>query len=125
MANKKPGARAGLFQSILAPSLFALGLAFGGSGLFGSSSGGRGFSVLGSLFGGKGLGSGDLFGFAGFARGLGGFALAGLDLAGAGAGRFENTGRLAATITQVIELGATDLTALDHFHRSEDRKSVV
>jgi hypothetical protein len=85
-------------------SLFALGFAFSagcGSGCC------CGFRVLGSLFGGKGFGSGDLFSFASFAGGQGSFAFASFDLAGTSVGRFENTSRLTATITQIVELGAT------------------
>src|SRR3569623_33103 len=63
--------------------------------------------LLGELLGGR-----DLFGLTGVARLGGGFALAGLDLLGAGRGRLEDTGRLAAPVAQVIELGAADLAAL-------------
>src|SRR5690606_28739564 len=65
----------------------------------------------------------------GLARGAGvggGLTLIGLDALGAGIGRFEDTRRLAATIAQVIELGAPHLAALEHFdaidHRRVDRE---
>src|SRR6185437_380505 len=81
-----------------------------GRTLFGLA-GGLGGVLFGQLLG-ELLGGGDLFGLAGIARLGGGFALAGLDLLGAGRGRLEDTGRLAATVAQVIELGAADLAAL-------------
>ncbi len=45
-----------------------------------------------------------------------------VQLAGAGAGVLDDTSRLAATVAQVVELGATDLTAANDFDAFDERR---
>ncbi len=78
------------------------------------------------LFGGERLGCCNLFSFDTCLFLGNGRTLGVVELAGAGAGVFDDTGRLAATVAQVVELGATDLTAANDFdafdHRRVDRE---
>ncbi|EGE57286.1 hypothetical protein RHECNPAF_4460058 [Rhizobium etli CNPAF512] len=86
-------------------------------------SGGLGFgSFCRCLFGGERLSGGNLFSFdACLFLGNGG-AFGVVELAGADAGVFNDTGRLAATVAEVIELGATDLTAADDVDAFDQRR---
>src|SRR5215217_8861476 len=123
-ANKKPGLATGFSNSGICQGLFGLGSLFGcccGSGGFSGLGSGCGFCVLDGLLGGKSLGSSDLLSFAGFLGSNSCGALAGFDLLGTRIGRFENTSRFTATIAQVVQLGATDLAALEDFNRSHVR----
>ena len=82
-------------------------------------------SVLGYIFGGLFFGqrlcSGDLFSLDAIFFGLEGGALGVVQLLGADAGIFNNTGRLTATAAQVVKLGATNLTTADDFNAFHQR----
>ena len=75
-----------------------------------------------SLLGGESLGGCHLLGLDAcllFGKSL---ALGFVQLAGAGAGVLDDTSRLAATIAQVVKLGAADLTAADDIDAFDERR---
>ena len=89
--------------------------------------GGLGFCGFGCcLLGCESLSGCDLFSFDTCLLFGNGLTLGVVELAGAGAGVLDDTGRLAATVAQVVELGAADLTAANDFnafdHRRVDRE---
>ena len=107
--------------------LFCCRLGSGGcffSGLcLGCLFGGLGFCCFGCcLLGGQSLGCGDLLGFDAGLLFSNGSALGVVQLAGADAGVFNDTSRLAATIAQVVQLGATDLTAANDVDAFDQRR---
>ncbi len=63
----------------------------------------------------------NLFGFQACLFLGNGLTLGVVELAGAGAGVLDDTSRLAATVAQVVELGATDLTAANDFYAFDSR----
>src|SRR5690606_16595612 len=85
---------------------------------------GRGFlgGLGGGLYRSQRLGGGDLLGLDARLLGGGGLALALVQLAGAHAGVLGDAGRLAATVAQVIELGAAHLAAADHLDGLDQRR---
>src|SRR5690606_19750672 len=79
------------------------------------------FLFAGSLSSGL-LGSSDLLSLDAGALGLQRLTLSLVQLASTGAGVLDDTSRLTATVAQVVELGAADLTAADDFDALDQRR---
>ena len=85
-------------------------------------SSGLGFRSFGCcLLGGESLRCCNLFSFDPCLFLGKGLTLGIVELAGAGAGVLDDTSRLTATVAQVVELGATDLTAANDFDAFDQR----